>query len=547
VAGRSFRDVLQRQQEAGFVARDSELAQFRVNLALSEGERRLIFCVHGDGGVGKTFLLMRMRSIADELDIATGWVDETVSGAPEAMQRITSDLSRYHEDMGSITKTLNIYYRRRLKVEADPHAPEGTSAFLTQMAIYTGLHAAHLVPGVGGLVDYIDSAALADRLGPFVAGKFRRPEDARILLSPLDVLTPVFVRDLTRAGRRRPIVLFFDSYEKIGPLLDGWLRSMLTGRYGELPQDLVIMIAGRHPLDLHNWGKYGLVADMPLAPFSEAETRQLLTSKDVTNEQVVQTILEVSGGLPLLVATLAQNQPTNPGQIGDPSGDAVEVFLKWERDPVRRALAVAAAAPRVLNEDIIGALVGDSAWQEADQSELFAWLRSQAFVTPEPGRHEAGRSVYHEVVRTRMIRLGRSRSEPRWRKRHRVLAQAFRRCRLEVSREDAWDDPAWRDHKLEETYHLMCANLVKALPDALSEIADACAHHAATAVLWAEMIVQAGRDSGSAQIRTWGQRLEEALLGNDDEAAAARMAALIREGRMPGSRTTGRSPDPRYP
>jgi hypothetical protein len=99
-----------------------------------------------------------------------------------------------------------------------------------------------------------------------------------------------------------------------------------------------------------------------------------------------------------------------------------------------------------------------------------------------------------------------------------------------LSREQAWDDAAWRDHKLEETYHLLCGNLVKALPDALEEVSHACSHQAPQiAAQWARMIVQAGRDSGSGQIRAWGQRLEEILAGNGNEAAIARTIALPRE------------------
>ena len=140
-----------------------------------------------------------------------------------------------------------------------------------------------------------------------------------------------------------------------------------------------------------------MLADVPLQPFTEAEGPQLLADKGVTDERVVQVILNVSGGA-LLVATLAENQPTDPSQVGDPSGDAVERFLKWETDPVRRSLAVAAALPRVVNEDILGILTAEPALEESERGRLFAWLRSLPFVS-----HDAGRCVYHEVVRTAMI------------------------------------------------------------------------------------------------------------------------------------------------
>jgi tetratricopeptide (TPR) repeat protein len=532
VSGGSFQDAVRRRQEAGFVARTGELARFRANLGMSADdlERRFIFCVHGDGGVGKTFLLRRLRGLAEGLGAATGWVDELVFGVPEAMQAIASDLSRQGVDLGGFARLLSTYLRRRLQVETDTEAPAGAAAFMTQTAVRVGLHAAQAVPGVGGLAGSVDPAAAADQaeqLRRFLGKKFRRREDVRMLLSPLDALTPAFVRDLAGAGRRRPLALFFDTYEQTGPLLDGWLRSVLDGAYGDLPQDLVVTVAGRHPLDLGGWAPYAAVlADVPLAPFTEAEGRQLLAEKGVTSERVVQVILEVSGRLPLLVATLAENQPTDPAAVGDPSGDAVERFLKWEPDPARRALAVAAALPRVVNEDVLGVLTGGPGQQHGqDQGRLFTWLRSLPFVT-----HESGRCTYHEVVRTAMLRLERGQSPARWRERHQALAAAYRQWSLQVSAEDSWDDSSWRACRLEEIYHLLCAELARALPGALSQITWACAHGVTAAAQWAQMLAQAGDDSGSGKIRAWGQRLEQSLRGNPDQATVTSLGILLREG-----------------
>ena len=46
------------------------------------------------------------------------------------------------------------------------------------------------------------------------------------------------------------------------------------------------------------------------------------------------------------LATLAEARPQDAAEIGDPAGDAVERFLKWEDDPARRGIAMAAALPR---------------------------------------------------------------------------------------------------------------------------------------------------------------------------------------------------------
>ena len=530
MGGGSFQDAVRRRQAAGFVARADELARFRANLALpaDDPDHRFVFAVHGDGGVGKTFLTQRLRSIADGHGAATGWADERVFGVPDAMRAIAGDLTRRGGDMSGFDKLLGNYLKRRNEVEADPNAPAGTAAFITKTAVRVGLHAAHAVPGVGGVVESVDAgdvAEQADRLRMFLGKKFRSHEDVRLLMSPAEALSPAFVTALARTGRRKPLALFFDTYEQTGAFLDGWLRSMLDGTYGDLPETLVVTVASRHPLDPGDWADYAAVlADVPLAPFTDAEARQLLAAKGVTDERVAEVILNLSGRLPLLVAMLAENQPTDPGQVGDPSGDAVERFLKWETDPERRALAVAAALPRVVSEDVLGVLTTGRELDEAGRGRLYGWLRSQPFVT-----RDAGRCVYHDVVRTTMIRSERGRSPVRWRDRHQALAAAYRQWRETAFPEDAWSDAGWRSYRLEEAYHLLCADPAEQLPAALTDFVHALASGLAAAVKWAQMILQAGGDRDAAAVLNWGRRLEEAARGSHKEAAVACLTLLLRD------------------
>jgi hypothetical protein len=163
--------------------------------------------------------------------------------------------------------------------------------------------------------------------------------------------------------------------------LDQWLRILYAGRYGDLPETLVTTISGQKPLDPNVWGEYlPVIADISLEPFSEAEARQFLASKGITDETTIQVILTLSGRLPLWLATLADARSQGSAEIGDPSGNAVERFLKWEDDPARRSIAIAAALPRVLNQDVLAVITpGDTA------RELFGWLRGFAFRVPARG------------------------------------------------------------------------------------------------------------------------------------------------------------------
>jgi tetratricopeptide (TPR) repeat protein len=527
---------MRRRQAAGFVARTDELARFRANLALPVDDpgRRFIFAIHGDGGVGKTLLSRRLRELADGYGSATAWADERVFGAPEAMQAIAADLSRAGVDTGGFDKLLANYLRRRQEAADDPNAPAGTATFITKTVVRVGLSAVKAAPGAGGLADAIDkdtAAAQADLLRQYLARKFRRHEDVRLLLSPVEVLSPAFTEALVQAGRRRPLALFFDTYEQTGTFLDGWLRQVLDGNYGQLPADLVVTIAGRHALDMSAWSGYtGVMASVPLLPFTEAEARQFLSGRGVTGERVVQVILKVSGRLPLLLAMLAENQPADPEKVGDPSGSAVERFLTWETDQTRRSLAVTAALPRVVSEDVLGVLADAGGLDAGERGRLFGWLRSLPFVTAD-----AGRCSYHEVVRTAMISVERSQSPARWRERHQALAAAYQTWASQVSADDAWADPRWRDLRLEAAYHLLCSDPSRELTGVLTGLAYVLDQGRAVAVQWAQMIAQAGGDTGAAVMADWGQRLDESLSGTDAQATFSCADLLLRQSAIAGS------------
>ncbi|MFF6979711.1 ATP-binding protein [Streptomyces sp. NPDC008343] len=62
----SMQELIGRRSRAGFVGRSAERAAFRANLDISpEDERhRFLFHVHGNAGVGKSFLLRELEQVA---------------------------------------------------------------------------------------------------------------------------------------------------------------------------------------------------------------------------------------------------------------------------------------------------------------------------------------------------------------------------------------------------------------------------------------------------------------------------------------------------
>ncbi|MFJ8936450.1 tetratricopeptide repeat protein [Streptomyces sp. NPDC102365] len=516
----SVQDILRGRRRRGFLGREAERAAFAENFAVApEDERhRFLFHLHGDAGVGKTFLLAELEHIAREQGALTACVDESTDSVPEALGAFSAQFARQDRRFRELERLLADWRERRHEAASagldglpDTSVPEPSPG--SMVAARAGLIGLGLVPGAGAFAGAVDAAQLArgaDRLRVGLGMRLRSPEDVRMVMSPERVLTPVFLRELTEAAGSVPwIVLFFDAYEKTAPVLDRWLRDvMTTTRYGVLASRVVVVTAGQHALNAVGWGEFAeVIAEWPLGNFTEAQTRGLLQNKGVVSEPVVREVLRLSDGLPVLVSTLVAGGPTELGHLNDPSTTAVEGFLKWEQDPVRRAAALAGALPLRLDVDIFRAAVGCS---DAEGADLFLWLHGLPFVA------ERGMGVrYHDVVRAQMLRLQRRRSLRDWTDRHTALSELFRQWRVQAEEHLApgtfWKDDAWQELRLAESYHLLCTGSRRAWEMALLEVAQACTAGEIVARRWAQVFRDAGRDTESEELREWGRCLQAAL------------------------------------
>ncbi|NUP19955.1 MAG: tetratricopeptide repeat protein [Streptomyces sp.] len=514
-----MQELIRQRRRAGFVGRSDERAAFRANFDVPpEDERhRFLFHVHGDAGVGKTFLVRELEQLAREKGALTAYVDESVGSVPEAMATISRQFAGQGHRFKELDRLLATHRQRRHEAEAAAIAtlepePEGPSAG-SVAAARAGLVGLGMVPGVGVFAGALDADRLAqgaDRLRAELSARFRNQEDVQLVLHPERVLTPMLLNELSSAASAVPwIALFFDTYERTRPFLDAWLHEvMTTDRHGALPATVVVVTAGQHPFDVARWGAFAdFMADVPLGPFTDAEVRALLAGKGVVAEPVVAEVLRLTGGLPVLVSTLAEQRPSDSDDVGGLSTTAVERFLKWERDPVRRAVAMACALPRHLDMDVFRA-AADCRDEGAD--ELFGWLRSLPFVDDRGDRPR-----YHDLVREQMLRLQRQHSPRDWGRQHTRLAEVFRdwRTEVEAGREarELWADEDWLELRLAEGYHLLCAGARGALPDVLKDVVTACGEGEAVARRWVRTLAQAGADTEAKSLSTWGSELAEAL------------------------------------
>jgi tetratricopeptide (TPR) repeat protein len=479
---RSLQDLIQGRQQSGFAGRQEQLAQYQANLALpvEDEHRRFLFNIHGVAGAGKTYLAKQLRQAATAQGALTAYTDEAADDLTAVMTGIAAELD-----------------------------PDGAwrRDFEQRAAASRGR------PGPGPAP-----------AGAYLARKFGDHTDVRLLPPAAEELTPAFVTGLNRVAAGRPLALFFDTYERTSGLLDRWLRDLYRGRYGALPATLVITIAGRSPLDPKLWGQFlAVIADVPLGPFSEAAARQFLASQGISNDGARRVILTRAQGLPVWLAALGAALPLDAGRPDDQDGDPAGQMLGWQSDPARRSAAVVAALPRLFDEDVLAVIApsGETA------GELLSWLRGLEFVT-----RRAGSWAYHEVVRSAMLLRERTQAQSEWRAKHSALARAHARWAEDTAdnSDKEWANAGWIDHTRESIYHLLCANPINNLHQALASAVKAGEHSPARAHQWAWLFTDAGRDIDHPVLREWGQRLLDGINEND---LTEYLSCLIADAQLP--------------
>jgi len=519
----SVQEILMRRQLATFIGRSAYIQKFEQNLALGsdDPQRRFIVNIYGQGGVGKTWLMRRLHQLAQERNAATAFLGDDVTDELQMLDGLVGQMRKLGYPNNEFDKRFKLYLQRKSELEADPEAPKGTAAFIGSSVVKVGLGLAKASP-IGVVTGLIDTDALASQFGEwtsFVARKLGQNKDeVRLLLEPVETLTPLVFAQLNEIASQRPLALFFDTFERTAHYLDAWLRAGFEGKFGPLSASILWTVAGRNPLEPAAWQDFSdLILRIELQPFDEAEARQFLERKGITNPEEVEAILRLTNRLPLLVATLAEQGPSSADGPGDPSATAVERFLKWVDEPQKRKVSLEAALPRFINRDVIAQMAGED---KAD--EYFEWLKDMPFIS-ERNR----RMVYNSVVRDPMLRNYRQEAPQGWSDLHLKLAAYYdeRRAVLGLNEEACRSDTDCQDLMLEALYHRLCRAPQQGLPAALNGWMDALKSHRAYAARWADTIRQAGADAGYKTAVEWGERLRDGLqaYNSQDSAAASAM------------------------
>jgi hypothetical protein len=122
-------------------------------------------------------------------------------------------------------------------------------------------------------------------------------------------INSAFFECLSNLLDEKPRLAFlFDSYEKIPPEADRWLREELISRLrdGQFNK-LILIVTGRKTPDLSDLEVKHLLVETKLDPFTEAYVREYFEERRQVSGLDIRTVLLTSGGVPGALAMMADH------------------------------------------------------------------------------------------------------------------------------------------------------------------------------------------------------------------------------------------------
>lgn len=327
-----------------FVDREGELRRFREMLTGRDPTQVLV--VEGPYGIGKTWLLNRLRREADAQTLPASAVDFSFGEAHDDLwmvHRAAVALGSHHFE--ALNKTLEDATKLEvvLKVESSPGS--GRVTFQGDAEVHGDVAGRDIIKGNTFYLQ-ADSPVI------------RRIWQERI--------NEAFFEDLARLGLASGAVFLFDSFEQATNEASFWIKDRLLRLIGDgkLPEVRVV-IAGEQVLSFSSAWR-DLVAELHLDPLPAADVRRYLRDKRqlVISEANIATIYEITDGRPDLVALIAESNPKRLPE--EPDKDRlleilVTGILKKAEAPIPETLRVAAIAEwfdAALLADLLGTATG---------------------------------------------------------------------------------------------------------------------------------------------------------------------------------------------
>ena len=354
-----------------FVDRERALRRFRAMLAGQD--LALVLVVEGPTGIGKTWLLERLRQEAKAQAVQESVIDFASGEAFDDLllvQWAALRLGSHHFE------TLNDTLEEATQLEVVLKVESGTDS--------------------GGVTFHGDAEVYGDVAGRDIikGNTFNVQVGSQVIRIWQERINKAFFTDLAQLAVANGAVLLYDSFEQATDEASLWIKNRLLRSLGEgeLP-GVRVAIAGRQvPTFPSTW--HDLVAELRLGPLPAAEVRTYLRDKGglVISEAVIASVYELTGGRPDLLAIYAYDPDALPEH---PDRDRlleilVEGILKNADDRTRELLRTVAIA-EWFDDHVLADLMGTTTGVD----EHLANLRGYPFV--QVG--ERGRLRFPQAVR----------------------------------------------------------------------------------------------------------------------------------------------------
>jgi tetratricopeptide (TPR) repeat protein len=285
-----------------------------------------------------------------------------------------------------------------------------------------------------------------------------------LLLNPLPQLTQAWVEGLSQQAKQRPLVLIFDTYEKVTLNIDTWLWRSVLGNTSLTQQPVRLVVAGRHCLlKTEGWRKLQqdrhCLYEQTIERFDEAQTQDYLQQIGITEATAIHSIFRVTKGLPYYLNWIREERDKGRSLDFSQGNEAIVNLLLQGLNPSQKRLVQLAACYRGFDPALIRQLTEQQALDFATAVDAslncFDWLTQQTFVQLVQGRWRLD-DVARDVFRLSLWQD----DQERFAQVQAELAQRFfSRSDQEVPPDQPpsfrYNNPDWRAARADALYHLL--------------------------------------------------------------------------------------------
>jgi AAA ATPase domain len=283
------------QRLARFVDREGEIRSFCRMLDALDWSRP-VMVIWGEGGMGKTSLLLRMMhecSLRSLIKAEVTFSNTRDQNYLEVMRKIRDDVGAIK--FGQFTQLVNFFYNNR-------DAPQRIELVVDAKGTVSVGEGAAIGPGaqVGSMTGVLIKDAM------FVTARqdLAIPESERVAR-----LTDQFVKELDAAAADRKIVIFLDAIEKAPEATLRWIWEELIGAlvHDHLANVRFVIGTRSQPKIEEDWGF--LVEQRQLSPLKLEHIQEYMIKRGIDSHEAIvaaRWVLVSTNGSPLKVASIVE-------------------------------------------------------------------------------------------------------------------------------------------------------------------------------------------------------------------------------------------------